>query len=409
MKLQRFIISNQRALVVVPLTLLLLWFVAAVTVEGVFARSRPDLALAFRGVSADANARLAGAGFGDKMSPETLSSARARAEAALAREPVNVAAARTLGIVAGASNDLPKADRLMAYAQTLSRRDVATQLFLIETAVRRDDINQALVHYDRALRTSNRSHELLFPVLMSAANEEVVRGPLMRLLAQRPPWWRPFLQRLSDSGSNARTLYLLSRSVGLERIEPEERWRLQIAIRRLVDLKDYAAAQDLFSRAQSDPAVRRLLVQDGHFEGGSGLEPFDWSLHDEPDLSAVRQQREQQGAGNALYLTAQNGRGGDVASQLLVLRPGTYRFAALVGSVGSDPASAPQLIIKCASGPIEYVRKPFPAAPDGGRRWEQSFTVPGDCPAQSLGLRLSSSEGVASQSPWIDAISITRQ
>src|SRR3546814_17422634 len=66
-------------------------------------------------------------------------------------------------------------ERLLAYSQTLSRRDLRTQLMAIELAVARDDIPSALRHYDIALRTKKNAPDLLFPVLTSALTNPTIR------------------------------------------------------------------------------------------------------------------------------------------------------------------------------------------------------------------------------------------
>src|SRR3546814_1290750 len=67
-----------------------------------------------------------------------------------------------------ARGDQAKGERLLAYSQKLSRRDLRTQLMAIELAVAQGDISGALRHYDIALRTKKNAPELLFPVLTSA-------------------------------------------------------------------------------------------------------------------------------------------------------------------------------------------------------------------------------------------------
>src|SRR3546814_9359723 len=84
-------------------------------------------------------------------------------------------------------------ERLLAYSQTLSRRDLRTQLMAIELAVARDDIPSALRHYDIALRTKKNAPDLLFPVLTSALTNPTIRTELVKTLGGRPTWSHDFI------------------------------------------------------------------------------------------------------------------------------------------------------------------------------------------------------------------------
>ncbi|MFV3464693.1 hypothetical protein ACNJFH_21305, partial [Mycobacterium tuberculosis] len=86
------------------------------------------------------------------------------AQAALQRDPMSVRAVSTLAFLAAEKGNAVQAARLLAYSERLSRRDLPTQLALIETKVQANDVVGALVHYDRALRTSKTSEAILVPV-----------------------------------------------------------------------------------------------------------------------------------------------------------------------------------------------------------------------------------------------------
>src|SRR3546814_20250863 len=80
---------------------------------------------------------------------------------ALQHDPTAVEAVATLAADAFARGDQAKGERLLAYSQKLSRRDLRTQLMAIELAVAQGDISGALRHYDIALRTKQHAPELL--------------------------------------------------------------------------------------------------------------------------------------------------------------------------------------------------------------------------------------------------------
>ena len=131
-----------------------------------------------------------------RASPPAVARARTLALAALRRDPTMAPAWRLLALAASMQGREREAARLFHFAERLSRRDLPTQLWLIEESVSRNDIPGALRHYDIALRTSLASPELLFPVLTRASGDNNVVGPLGTLLASDPPWRETFLWQL---------------------------------------------------------------------------------------------------------------------------------------------------------------------------------------------------------------------
>src|SRR3546814_17837219 len=69
---------------------------------------------------------------------------------ALQHDPTAVEAVATLAADAFASGDQAKGERLLAYSQKLSRRDLRTQLMAIELAVAPGDISGSVRPFDMA-------------------------------------------------------------------------------------------------------------------------------------------------------------------------------------------------------------------------------------------------------------------
>lgn len=397
-----------RPTVVAVVALLVGWLVLAATMDRVFARSAPRLALFWNPHSADANVRLA-----DELlqtAPQKVwGEVHDRAVASLQRQPVNAGAARLLGLVALQHKDERGGQRLFTYAEAMSRRDLATQLWFIESNVARSDIPATLAHYDRALKSNNTARTLLFPILAKAANEPAVWKPLVSILATRPQWGRQFLQQYVPVSTAPDALYNIAHALGMDRVPSTDPWVLQGIEKRLVDLFAYAQAAALYNRAHGLPANNRATLRNGNFEQPGNWDPFDWNLVDEQDLAALRQPSPIASDGNALFLSATNGRGGDLAVQLTMLAPGAYTVTATVGGVHGDPLAYPQFAIRCASDSREFLHVPLPASPDNGRLWRTQVTIPQDCSAQRVILRGSSTLDAQPASPWIDNLAVTRQ
>ncbi|RYE90281.1 MAG: hypothetical protein EOO78_31840 [Oxalobacteraceae bacterium] len=146
-----------------------LWFVLQTSFAGAARAKYPELALRIAPhdarVLADASALV----LTRIEDPNARAVAKAQSLNAIRRDPTSVAALRTLGMIADAEGDSKAALRLINRAEALSRRDVATQLWLIEHYSQADNVAETLRHYDIALATSRQSRDLLIPVLVSAS------------------------------------------------------------------------------------------------------------------------------------------------------------------------------------------------------------------------------------------------
>jgi len=390
--------------------LMLGWTVVATTMDRVFARKVPSLALWWNPDSADANAYYAESLLRTADLRHVMTRVASHANRSIRRQPVNAAAARLLGLAADAGRDNHRAERLMAYAEAMSRRDLPTQLWLIEANIAHDDVPTVLRHYDRAMRTSVSGRTVLFPILIAAAaNDRKVWEPLISVLAQRPQWWRPFLAQLIPVSVSPEALYMTARRMGLDTGPGADTALTQATERRLVDLRAPDMAADLYNRAHRLPPATGAPLRNGNFDLPGGWDPFEWNLVDEPDLAAVRQPSPIAGDGNALFLSAGNSRSGDVAVQVIMLPQGSYAARATIGGVSGDPIARPKLIVRCAGDSRELLNAPFALAPETGSAWHGTFTIPAGCEAQRVVIQATSSLDPSDTAPWIDNIAIQSQ
>lgn len=396
----------RRLVPVLILSLILGWFVLAITIDRVFARRQPQIALAWNKGSAEANVRFADKLLQGEASQAAISRAAELARRSFIRQPVNPGAARLLAIEAAAQGNVQQGEALARYAEDMSRRDLPTQLWLIETNVSRGDIRGALRHYDRAMRTSVTGRTTLFPILAAAADDPEIWRPLADVLAQRPQWWRAFVDQLIPRSKSPDALYAIARRTGIAQAQTADPGLLQGIEKRLVDLGAFRQAADLFNRAHGFPPASGAPLRNGGFEQPGGWDPFQWNLIDEPDLTALRQPSPITTGGNALFITAANGRGGDAATQLVILPPGRHVLTANVGDVDGDPLAFPRFVLRCAADGRELLNTPFPTASESGRMVRLTFSVPADCRAQRVVIRASSSLTPSSSSPWVDNVAI---
>ena len=384
---------------------LLTWFSYGFSRSFADAQDQPERAIAaWRTAPALASAAAVLA----VQAPSAANMARAErlATETLLREPSNVVAMRTLALAQDLKGQHKRAGVLMGYAERMSRRDVPTQLWLIQEAVTAGKIPDALHHYDRALSTSWSMRDVLLPILIEAAAEPEIADRLSRRLAERPNWWMPAVTRFVTESNDPSSLALVLRRMKLNPADDYERSLLGPGIARLVRNGAYGDAQQIYLAAR--PEMRRATtVRDGDFSSDPLLPPFDWELGSSPDLSANRVA----GDGSSdlrLELVAADAHNGTAAKQLLLLAPGRYRLTALVGNVGQGSVR-PAIELRCAEGaerPIATM--PFPATGAGAVKLGGAFIVPeGGCRAQWLNLQaVAPIEETSVGEPWIDKIEI---
>lgn len=401
--------SPARIVLVLLLAVGGIWISLAVTIALVLGTAKPDVALRWWPRAAEASASAAALIMGNDADTTQRDRAMALAEEALSREPANAVAARDAGLVFALGGDTARAARMFAYGETLSRRDLPTQMWLIETQVQNGDIAGALRHYDRAMRTSVNARGTLIPVLVQAAANPQITTPLARLLATRPSWWTDFADTLVSDGTDATSLARLIAALRLSASDPVEQVRLAAALRHLVDLGGIAEASGLYQMARGKTASTGYL-RNGGFETDGGLTPFEWVIADSADGQVVRESRD--GSVGAFALSLYASIGGEAARELVVLPPGDYVVSGLVGSVPADPAARPSLRVACtANSGVPLAKASFPPARDAQGRGHivMPFTVPKGCAGQWLFIDTGSSIDRPGEAPWIDSIAIRRR
>lgn len=380
-----------------------------VSAVGILRSDMPEAALRVAPTDAEARANLAVRVAEGGQSPASLDRARALAYDAIRRDPLQVTAFRALAVADQRSHgNVAQIYRLLGFAQRLSRRDQATQLWLIQDLLRRGRIAEAIQHFDIAIRSAGESRDSLFQVLIFASGDPRILPPLRSLVARRPDWWLPFLDMLARSGPDIRSAAALAQGM-LRPSRPEEQEVLKTLVTRSADAREYELAWSIY-RAASGPAANRAgnEVWGGDFERTSAFPPFEWWYAQEPNLWAAREAGAN--SGNVVRLFSQNDAGGDVLRQVVHLQPGRYQLRMLAGEVPADVFSRPSIVISCAA---EANGLPFATGkPNEGRQghaFELAFTVPEGCAWQWVRVTLAGQNRDPATAPWLDNISIRRE
>lgn len=375
----------------------------AVSLSENFRTVRPELVERWAPWDAGAKVELSLRLMRSAQSPAKLVSARVGFEESLRRDPTNVAAVRNLGLLAEASRDRPRAERLFLFAKRLSRRDLATHLWFIEREVEQEDIEGALHQFDLALRSSRGAAQILFPILLNASQEPAVARSLAERLALRPMWWRPFAYELAYKGKSLEAVSLITADL-FEAAFGDDQVVLRVLLNRYIENGRIDLAWKLYQQLAKEGSVSANLLQNGGFEQENRWPPFDWDLVNGQGLAAHPETRE--GApGMALNVVSENGRGGSVAKQLLRLGPGKYSLEGMA----DNSAARLALVVACAAkGSPSLLEAEAPRRGFKGK-FRVNFSVPDGCDFQWLTLNVESRlEDDVPPSIWIDDLMIAK-
>jgi hypothetical protein len=243
--------------------------------------------------------------------------------AAVARDPLDPAALRNLGLALDLSGDAADADRVMSVVGARTRRDTPTAAWLLVKRLSQGRYDDAFAAADALLRRNvdDRARERLFKLLIAAAHYDVSRPALIGRLADAP-WWRlPYMRELAATADPADTRRVLA---GLSRKSaPATAPELDAYLTRLVGDKAYAAAARdwrVFSRPPRDPEAIGDL---------SAPPPFGWSpVFGEGASSAIED--------GALRVDYDGYGAAKLPARLLALPPGRYTLAWRERVTGDD-------------------------------------------------------------------------
>ena len=385
-----------RPIAIVISGIVLMWLSLAVTLAMSASASSPAVVLSLWPSAAMAKTAASWNLVNGTPTLRDQEAAAAMAGSALSREPVLADAASTLGAIFDLRGQIARADIAFGVAERLSRRELRAQLWFIERAVQRGDIDGALRHYDIALRIKPSSAALLLPVLVQASDDPLIRRPLMVRLRSKPDWRLSYLRAMLTTPPGPAAIADQIAHTGLDPASDADRRILSDGLDHLVRMGQYHLAAATLPRTR---LTGPTTIRNGGFEDAPALLPFDWWLNTETDLSAYREPSRLGDGGYVLRISSEN-RGGQVARQLTVLSPGQYTINGIAGTNPDTGGAMPVLTVICADTqktlatktPTTTLRTPFALA----------FVVPPiGCVAQWIGIDTSPGSSV---SAWMDAL-----
>ncbi len=314
------------------------------------------------------------------------------ARSALRRDPTAVSAVATLGINAELRGDTAGARRIFAYSQMLSRRDLRTQLWGIEDAVRRGDVAGALKQYDIALRTSDEVSDLLYPVLTSAITDPAIRNGLVRTLTARPAWTSTFVTYVAVHGPDPRITYSLFTNLRRAGVPVPDTAKATLIGALVKDqFRDEAWAYYASIRPGSD---RRRSRDPGFTAQLDSASPFDWNTMGDASIVATIQR-------GTFDFSAPASIGGPALRQMQLLPAGDYVLQGHSQNIDQSPDARPYWTLACQDG-RELGRVDVPNSAHDRGNFSGRFSVPAGCPSQYLSLVIRASDAVSGVGGQID-------
>jgi hypothetical protein len=334
--------------------------------------------------------------FSQAPSADENSRAVRLAKLALRRDPTAVEALTVLGLQAQLRNDTERTRALFEYSLQLSRRELRPQIWAIEEAVNRGDIDAALRSYDIALRTSREAPRLLLPTLVSALAEPRVRAGVLEIMASKPVWSDSFLNRVATSGIDpvaGLALFREGASIGLPLTD-----NLRVALVNVLMAEgETRQAWDYYGEFRR--GARRDRSRDPEFTlGPDDRAVFDWMPSTQSGVSAAILQ---EGKGGVLDFSLPPATGGVLVQQTQLLPPGTYRLAGRSRGIDQTDRSRPYWALFCQDGrELGRVEVPNSEIDDGA--FEGSLTVPSGCAVQTLSLIARTTDAITGVSGQIE-------
>jgi hypothetical protein len=290
----------------------------------------------------------------------------AASKAPLASEPFLVR-----GVQAQLSGNAALAEQAFLAAAWRDGRSLPARYFLADLYFRRGDSARGLPEIAALARLAPDGAHNLAPYVAAYAKDPSTWPQLRTLFRSEPSLEDEALMVLAADSRNADTVLGLATPRGKP---TSSRW-LAPLLQSLIKDGQYGRARAVWASTSHVRADGSALIFDPGFTRSEAPPPFNWALTSSTVGLAERRR------GGGLHLIFYGQEDGVLASQLLVLAPGQYRFTTrAIGTVTNADALQWRLTCEGSTTPLSSI--PLSAAV--ARGW--TFTVPAGCGAQRLEL-----------------------
>lgn len=305
------------------------------------------------------------------LDPAMLSNVRRAAVAA----PLDARSFLILGHQQILDGEPSRAVATLEAGQRLDPRQRLIHLLLVDRYLRTGDVGDATAQFSVMARLGGAGP--IAPAIAQMSVAPDTRDAVRRVLRSDPNLEQDVLVDLAKSDASPTTVFDIASPNAKQSAGGLENWGL-VLINRLVEHGDYVEARRVWQRVYrlSDTQVAAALFN-ANFQKLAAAPPFNWLLIANGVGAADMRN-------NSLSVDYYGRENGDLASQILVLPPGSYQFSFKVE--GSKTGAGPTLawVLRCASGSKADLMR-INASGSGQQRFVATrFNVPPNCPAQRL-------------------------
>ena len=401
-------IGIARAIVSLVLAIAGGWFSFMLAASGITRTKNPQASLTMLAGESNALANRADQIYvtnPDNPSPSIVKLARQ----ALLQQALNPKAVRLLGYVADLSGDKKQALLKNELAAKLSRREAGAQIWLIEHHAQANDTVKTLKHYDILLTVKPAARALLYPLLVNAIDDWPIRAALLPYMRDNRAWMSGFLSHAIGSKKDLSSLVsLIVEAKGFSKSDPRDetsRQQERSLIGRLVDEKRFDDAQRIYRLIPSAQAARLINPVFDDRDRDARYGAMGWQIPDGPNAGGGFAGKKGQGK-PALSIFANSATTQIVASRLLYLQPGSYRFSAQLTQLERGDGGYVRFQLRC---PTSELASPAWTFTIDLKHATSSLQVPSDCPVQFLDIVASGGEGQLGMEATISSVAIMQQ
>lgn len=307
---------------------------------------------------------------------------RREARAVLRRSPLDVVAMRQLAMVADFERP-GQAPALVLLAERISRRDLATQVYLIDAAAERGAQAEALRHYDRALSAHPVARAALFAPLAQAIADPAVRSAMVRHAAR--PWFETFVTNADTHGATPGAMVALLNAArdALPRTRYED--MATLLLEKLVGAGRLAEASALAGEVQGNTTNALGSIEFSPATTDRRLGPFAWNLQADELVETVL------GGDGEIRASILPARAALAAERVTVFPPGNYEFYQELTYDNVSPRAAVTWELRCGANRAPLWKQRLPASP-GRITYRAKLTIPDSCSGQLWKLTVSADE-----------------
>jgi hypothetical protein len=275
------------------------------------------------------------------------------------------------GIEAQLAGRAAQAKRDFSAAQWRDPRSLPAAYFLAYYYFRSGNPVEGLKQTAILARLSPGGIGAVAPYLAAYAQAPSNWPQIRQLFRGQPEIEDGVLTALARDPSNSEAILQLA---GPAHQNADSSW-LPVLLDGLVKEGQYARARAIWASVSGVAVGPRTLLYDASFQASAAPPPFNWRLTSSTVGLAERQ------PGGHLHILFYGQNDGVLASQLLLLPPGSYRLDLVLGQGSTHPESL-SWSIRCDKSKSSLSTIALDAA--SARGW--SFEVPRDCPAQWIEL-----------------------